>query len=144
MPAGSGGAISPRPWSRRVAIIFSPAASIRISDTEDVAPGYAQHVAAIDVLAGEAVADAVGELVVMVAERAGETHAPAQPRDRDRGVAGLTADGDDKIRCLRLGAGVGKFVDPHHDILHGAAGAEDAGRVRSVSQNGSRPPPRRG
>ena len=73
-------------------------------------------------------------------------HAPAQPRDRDRGVGGAAAAGDDEIRCLHLGAGAGKFFDPHDDVLHRDAGAEDLRGCLpcSVSQSRSRPPPRRG
>ena len=106
--------------------------------------GNAHGVAAIDLLAPQALDDTTSEFVVVVAERAGEADRAAKPGRCNGGIAGLAAAGDQEFRRLHLGAGVGEFVDPHHDILHGAAGAENAGRVCSVSQNGSRPPPRRG
>ena len=136
--------MSLRPWSRRVAIIFSPAASIKISDTEEIAPGTRTALLQSMFSRRRLSTMRSSEFVVVVAERAGEADRAAKPGRRNGGIAGLAAAGDQEFRRLHLAAGVGEFVDPHHDILHGAAGAENAGRVCGVSQNGSRPPPRRG
>ena len=81
------------------------------------------------------------------AERARKAHLAAKAGDGNRGISGLTSGRDQEFGRLNLGAGIGKLVDPHDDVLHGAAGAQDAGMIFSrmrVTQSGSRPPPMRG
>ena len=86
---------------------------------------HPQGAADVDVLAGERLDDGAGDLVVMIAERADIAGLAAEPGHGDRGIAGLAAAGDEEFGRLHLGAGIGEFVHPHHNVLHGAAGAQD-------------------
>ena len=108
--------------------------------------GHAQRAAAVDVLAHENADNAVGDFVIAAAKRAGKRHLAAEAGDRDGGIAGLAAAGDEEVGRLHLAAGIGEFVHPHHNVLHGAAGAQNSRDLflRGVRQSRSRPPPRRG
>ena len=53
--------------------------------------------------------DAIAHVVAAAAERAGEGDAPAEPRDRDRGIGRAAAAGDDEFGGMHFGAGRGKF-----------------------------------
>ena len=110
---------------RRVAMVFSPSASSKISDTEAVPPSTRTAPLQSMPSAVKFANDAVADLVVGAAERSGEGHAPAQPRDGDRGIGGAAAAGDDEFRGRDLGAGRGKILHAHDDVLHRDAGAQD-------------------
>ena len=103
---------------------------------------HPQRAADVDAFARKCLDDGIGDVVILVAQRADVTHLGAEARRSDRGIAGLAAAGDQEFRRRHLGAGLREVFHPHDDVLHGAAGAQDS-RCR-FSQSGSRPRPRRG
>jgi hypothetical protein len=54
--------------------------------------------------------------MLVIAERTGKSRLTAQPRDRDRGIGGATAAGDQKFKHRDLVGGRGKALDPKDEV----------------------------
>ena len=92
--------------------------------------GHANRATDVDLLAGEGFDNSVGNFVIGVAQCADIAALRAEPRYGDRGISGLAAAGDEEFGSLNLGAGGGKLVHPHDDVLYRATGAENfRGRI---------------
>jgi hypothetical protein len=74
----------------------------------------------------------VARRIVLAAERAAVMRPPAQTRDSDRRVHRAAAADDDELVRDRLAAGRRELRHAKHDVLHGDAGAENRGRVRTA------------
>ena len=95
---------------RRVAMVRSPCASMKISDTDAVPPVDAHDAAAIDALgARDRRRMRSLDRVVGAAERAGEARRAAQPRDRHCGIGGAAAAVTMNSEASTLVPGAGKF-----------------------------------
>ena len=66
-------------------------------------------------------------------ERAGERRAPAEPRDRNRGIGGAAAVDDEEALRLRLAVRLRKAPDLEHLVEHDDAGAQDRASVAHLT-----------
>ena len=138
--AASRGRAPLSPWPRRVAMDLFAAGVEQDERDRRAGAGHALDAAAIDAFGRKVGDDAGADRVVLAAERAGKARVAAEARDRHRRVGGAAAAGDDEVRRRHFGAGRRKVLDPHHDVLHRDAGAQNPGGFSSRMIFGNRLP----
>ena len=123
--AGSAGSAPLSLLPRRVAMVFSPSASSRISDTEAVPP--AARVAPAQSMPSAIKSATMRLLVASSSSPSGPANRTLRPEARggDGRIGGAAAAGDDEIGGVDFGAGRREGLHAHDDVLHGNAGAED-------------------